>query len=183
MKNVTKIGTDIKTRTISAICIVSVLLSAIIAGTPFFHYFIAVLSGLIFFEWICVSSKFQMRSGSSQNNSSASILKESNRVSFFVAYVRMFFFILLQFFSFFCEVWVFALFAGLLLAKSIFTKFVLNSTRSAISDFGIFYIFLAIGGLGRIYNQTNFLFVLWMFFVIWLTDTGAFFCGKFFGKK
>jgi phosphatidate cytidylyltransferase len=38
-------------------------------------------------------------------------------------------------------------------------------------------------GLGKIYEYTNEAFILWIFSTIWITDTGAFFFGKLFGRR
>jgi phosphatidate cytidylyltransferase len=45
------------------------------------------------------------------------------------------------------------------------------------------YVFLSVSLFVRLYDKCGAVFVLWLFCVVWFSDTGAFLCGKKFGKS
>ncbi|MDR3285350.1 MAG: phosphatidate cytidylyltransferase [Holosporales bacterium] len=154
------INNNIKLRTISALCIVTIVVLAIIIGLPYFHYLISIISGFIFFEWVLIS--FQ---------------KYSHLVTFI--------FIVLQYFSFYSATITFYILIIVCLGIVFIWRFFSKNPKKDkkfIGYLGEIYIFFAINCLGKLFCETNFVFILWLFCTIWLTDTMAFFCGKIFGQ-
>ena len=152
-----KTSNNILLRTISGIFIASSLIFAIVLGFPYFHYLIALISGFIFFEWRNVSLN--------KSSITATML-----------------FVWAQYYSFECPGSLLAVVLAAFLLFLIF--YILNkpNIKNIIGYIGIIYIFISISLLSRIYNYGGILFMLWLFFTIWITDTGAFFFGKLFGK-
>ncbi|MDR1598032.1 MAG: phosphatidate cytidylyltransferase [Holosporales bacterium] len=140
----------------SSVILVGVLVTAVLAGGVYFYACASIITGGIIYEW--------MRASGLKYRPLAAIGSAS-----------------LMFMSLLQLPWSNACAAVAFLAYFWCNRDALSTVlRASVVVVGAAYILVAMRLLGMLYCTHGKMFVLWMFMCIWLTDTGAFFAGRYF---
>jgi phosphatidate cytidylyltransferase len=189
--------TELTLRTISSFAIVALIVSSILAGKLCFNICISIMCAGMIYELLSVARRkdaflFAVFLAIIQFCSlntvlgclfCAQIALTAIFFSKYFIYIIITFALLAFFNNFFYAIISTIIMTLVLFYKQDFYKEITNLKHKFIVLLGLVYIFVSMHILGKIYNKFGFIFVIWMFLCIWLTDTGAFFIGRMIGGK
>lgn len=150
-------------RSLSAVVLVGVLLAAILNGFPFFHLLVLLISFCISYELLTIS-------------------KLVKAIPFSCSIV------FLQVVCYFLDIKIEAIAAvALIISLIIFFASIhvfkekRNIGKYSLLGLSLAYVFVSTYFIVNLYEDFGYQFMIWLFCCIWLTDTFAFFFGKFIG--
>ncbi|MDR0625065.1 MAG: phosphatidate cytidylyltransferase [Holosporales bacterium] len=166
----------LKQRVISGGVIVALLFLVVLSGLNGFSVFMAITSGIITFEWARIAN----RQSRSPNGAFLSMVAQYFSFKYGAFHTGWIIFLCL------CaslEI-VFIQYNTYIFQGKMHFKQIVREQRKSIliKSIGYIYIFQAVWCLVEIYKQLG-TFTLWIFLTVWLTDSGAFFVGRKFGKR
>lgn len=157
----------LKTRVISAIIGLPLVIGVLLLGGKLLYLFVFLLSVTGLYEYYKAFSN------------------TDNKPIPWVGYVITIIYYILIFFNLINYINISALiFIALLLVFLDIIKREYNIINAAITVLGIIYVPLLFSSLIFIYNDVNGKLLVWLpFLTAWFSDTGAYFIGSYFGKK
>jgi phosphatidate cytidylyltransferase len=169
-------ASNMKRRVISGGVLLAILIPVILSCERCFFAFVALFSGIIFFEWARIANK------KSPPVVCVLLISLAQYLSFLSTAVHTLWFVSLCLYALF----------DILMAD--YTKYRIQTntcalqairkqrTQVLVKNLGYIYIFQAMWSLAALRASGGKFLVLYIFFITWITDTGAFFIGKKFGK-